>query len=247
MAKGLRRAARAVASSCLVLSLNIYVFAIVLYEILGNEPSADPWFRTLPLSMWTLLVDGTLLDNMGIVVDELLRIEAFHAVTIFMMFTLLSAMLILNMLIGVLCEVVSGVAALEKEEAAIDLMKRSVLGILKRLDADGTGEITEAMMEQLTDDPLAIEVLYDLQVDVDYLMEIKDMMISDPARTLTITEVMDLILSIRGDRSPLMKDMVGSSRFLTWKINAVTDQMEDRIAEIISRMLLARPEESIPI
>mmetsp|Transcript_22493 Transcript_22493/g.49672 ORF Transcript_22493/g.49672 Transcript_22493/m.49672 type:complete len:151 (-) Transcript_22493:101-553(-) len=138
------------------------------------------------------------------------------------------------MLIGVLCEVVSGVAASEKEEAAITLMKRSVLGILKRLDVNGTGEITAAMLEQLADDPLATQVLDDLQVDVGYLMDLKDLLISAPLKNLSIIEVMDLILSIRGDRFPTMKDIIDSGRFLGARVDACMLQLESRIMSRIA-------------
>ena len=51
---------------------------------------------------------------------------------------LVSAITIMNMLIGILCEVVSKVAAAEKENAAREEVRDTILQMLKRLDADGS-------------------------------------------------------------------------------------------------------------
>merc|ERR1719198_2818302 len=76
-------------------------------------------FRTMTLCMWTLLMDGTLmLDNSAPLMTELLFSDQFHFVlagSIFLAYALLSAMLILQMLIGVLCDVVSKVGAEQDE------------------------------------------------------------------------------------------------------------------------------------
>merc|ERR1719443_1215375 len=110
-------------------------------------------------------MDGTLMDDTGTVLGLLLQEESWHSMVVFTIFMLLSALTLMNMLIGVLCEVVSAVGAAEKEEAAINLVKRSVLVLLKRLDADGSGEISREELRQVLVDPEACEVLGELEVD----------------------------------------------------------------------------------
>merc|ERR1712110_974103 len=95
------------------------------------------------LCMWTLLMDGTLLDAPGVVLNRLVHRGEFNttvAVIIFLVFILLSALTVMNMLIGILCEVVNAVAASEKEESDIAVMKNSILLELKKFD-DGDGMI----------------------------------------------------------------------------------------------------------
>merc|ERR1719161_112067 len=70
----------------------------------------------------------------------------------------------------------STVAAGEKEEAAITLVKESLLLMLKNLDKDKSGEISRAEFEMVIEDQEALEVLRELQVDVLYLMEMQDML-----------------------------------------------------------------------
>merc|ERR1712190_674117 len=99
--------------------------------------------------MWTLLMDGTFMDSTGTVLGDLKTLTeqgsagAGLAVLVFLIFILLSAMTVLNMLIGVLCEVVSAVGASEKDEAAIRAVKSSIWLQLKDIDVDGNDKISQ--------------------------------------------------------------------------------------------------------
>merc|ERR1712113_295204 len=95
------------------------------------------------------------------------------SVIIFFVFILLSALTVMNMLIGVLCEVVSQVAATEKEEAAITLMKETILGMLKQYDTNGRFMIGRDEMEEVLTEPMTQGVLLGLEVDVEYLQDLQ--------------------------------------------------------------------------
>ena len=59
-----------------------------------------------------------------------------------MLFVLRTKLTIMNMLVGVLCEVVSAVAATERDNAASKVRKASVLLELKRFEVYSNGKIT---------------------------------------------------------------------------------------------------------
>merc|ERR1719443_302576 len=65
MIKGMRKAVRSVASSLIMVLLLIYVFAIVLHSLLKDEGQVKDNFSTVGLAMWTLWLDGTLMDSIG--------------------------------------------------------------------------------------------------------------------------------------------------------------------------------------
>merc|ERR1719443_866971 len=109
-------------------------------------------------------MDGTLMDDTGTVLGLLLQEESWHSMVVFTIFMLLSELTLMNMLIGVLCEVVSAVGAAEKEEAAINLVKGSLLLMLKRLDEDGSGTINKEELHSVFVDPQAQETLCEIQV-----------------------------------------------------------------------------------
>merc|ERR1719324_95573 len=110
-------------------------------------------------------MDGALMDSAGSRLTDLREAGRYHVVMIFLIFMLLSAMTMMNMLIGVLCEVVSAVAADEKEEAAVKLMKSTILVMLKNLDVDGNGVVDEEEIMEVCNDPDALDVLNALQID----------------------------------------------------------------------------------
>merc|ERR1719329_875172 len=100
--------------------------------------------------MWTLFIDGTLLDNCGELLRTLLDLgtgATILSVLIFLAFMMLAAITIMNMLIGVLCEVVSTVSQTEKDEAAIKLLKQTILLELRKFDDNNDGVIGKDELE----------------------------------------------------------------------------------------------------
>merc|ERR1711871_1525655 len=120
MIKGCIRALRAILSSLILVSLMTYIWAIVLHMILKDERDLNDhisenvlwWgldFSTIPRCMWNLWLNGTLLlDN----ASPLMSILIFHrkphiclAGILFVAFVVLTALLIVQMVIGILCDV----------------------------------------------------------------------------------------------------------------------------------------------
>merc|ERR1719478_2088197 len=118
------------------------------------------------------------MDSLGSLILNMFELSFLHALcswTVFMSFVLLSAMTVMNMLIGVLCEVVSDVAATEREEQAIFMLKGSLLLMLKGLDADNSGELSREEFESVLNHDDALGVLQAIDVDVSYLLELNGM------------------------------------------------------------------------
>merc|ERR1719453_3056203 len=103
----------------ILIGLMVYIWAIMMHMLMKDEEEFNDnlWketqlsFETMTKCIWTLIMDGTLmLDNSAPLMTELLfagKFNFFLAGAFFVAYALLSAMLILQMLIGVLCDVVS--------------------------------------------------------------------------------------------------------------------------------------------
>jgi len=248
MIKGMKASARAVGSSLLMVAMLIYVFAIVMHMALNDDERMKEYFGTLPLCMWTLLLDGTLMDNTGAVLARLREnadITSSLSVGVFMAFILLSAMTVMNMLIGVLCEVVSTVAQNEKDEAAIRVMKDSILVQLKRFDVNNNGCIS---MEELSDvmrDPQAREVLEMLEVDMGYLMDLQLLLYHDANDEVRIQTIMDLILASRGDLPTTVTHLVRCQAFMRSVVMGEVSRLQDSL-EASFKESLAKPANPPP-
>lgn len=241
MVHGVTSASRAVGCALLMLALLIYVFAILMHTILSQEEIVTGKFNSLPLSMWTLLIDGTFMDSLGTVCLLIFQLSWPHAMvawTCFMAFVLLSAMTVMNMLIGVLCEVVADVAATEREEQAIAMLKGSLLLMLKGLDADKSGELSREEFESVLHNNDAIGVLQAIDVDVSYLLELNGMHYSqDDDNNLTIPFIMEQILAVRGDRDATVKDIIDAHTFTRWSIQIALAEHRQEMTTILKSLL----------
>merc|ERR1719215_2047309 len=103
-----------------MVSMLVYVFGIVLLMVnKGADEAIAENFGSLGNVMWTLVMDGTLLDNTGDVLmtfREQRSLSGWFSVFAFLLFVLLSAVTVMNMLIGILCAVVSAVEEGERTE-----------------------------------------------------------------------------------------------------------------------------------
>merc|ERR1719335_1087701 len=128
--KGMVTAMKSVVYVMALLILLTYVFAIAFTQLSVNTDVGDWAFSNVALSMYSLLIYGTLLDELSSLTDAM-RAEVPHQLPILFLFIGLSSMTVMNMLIGVLCEVVSAVADKEKEEIMTETVSAKMLEIVK--------------------------------------------------------------------------------------------------------------------
>jgi len=115
------------------------------------------------------------MDNIGQLVAAL-GDESMIFPVVFYTFVLISALTVMNMLIGILCEVVSAVTTTEREELTVTYVKASLREILMQggLDQDGDGMISKVEFAQILDNPAAARILAGCGVDVFGLVELAD-------------------------------------------------------------------------
>jgi hypothetical protein len=243
MVKGMRKAMRAVVSTCGLLFLLVYAWAIVLHALLKEEETMSRWFGTLPLCMWTLLMDGTLLDSTGIVLTKARDLgwpSGTVSVIFFFAFMGMSAFMMMNLLIGVLCEVVSQVSSQERDEAGIKLVKESIMEELVRHDVDGSGTISNQELINVLSNPRSRLVLKTLKVDLNYLHDFRDLLVGNSTE-IPIKKAMELVVMCRGDIPANVSNMADSQRitraFIERAMLMVQSHLETGLARIEGKMM----------
>lgn len=224
----------------------VYVFAIIMFTLLKDhaeeliDEDKDMYdeividrFERLGMCMWTLLVDGTFMDGIGLVTRALIKKSYVMPLIVMMVFVLASALTVMNMLIGVLCEVVSAVAAAEKEAHAVAIVKDRLLYMLKAMDEDGSGQISKTEIKAILRDAGALQTLRDLHVDPFNLMDQLAMNFEESPE-LSIFHIMDTILMLRGDRPPTMKDLLESMTFNRWKLNKAAEDLSAKTCRSVA-------------
>eukprot|EP00439_Symbiodinium_sp_Y106_P063379 s1557_g9.t2 len=290
LVNGMRAAARAVISALmLIIGLN-YVFAIIINMFLrdihypmcgsGNVSSGscseegnmmERKFNTLGVSMWSLALHGTFMDAISDLLEDMRDLEnletgggwvlAWSMIFVFFLYVLLTNITVMNMLIGIVCEVVSEVKLSDEKNTAVVYLKRNLRNLLIELDEDNNNQISKRELHAASKLPRAREVLKELDVDVDNLIVLTEPLFEQDAdagreQEVTREELLNVILDMRGDRDVRMEDIVelrcDIRRFVHRQTNELvkkTDEIaghiesiERKLAELLARQTSAREE-----
>ncbi|CAJ1407278.1 unnamed protein product [Effrenium voratum] len=180
LAKSIVRAMHAVFYILFLLVLVTYFFAIVFTTQLGvpgtpragpfDEPTAQQLFSDMGSSMMSLFTYGTLADELA---------SAFHAIKaesallfwLFTLFVVISGITLLNMLIGVLCQVVEDNSREhEKQKMLVDL-KSSLEEAFEALDTSHDGKISEEEFQMMRTDPNVMDIFFRLGMEEEAMVE----------------------------------------------------------------------------
>ncbi|KAK3247229.1 hypothetical protein CYMTET_43270 [Cymbomonas tetramitiformis] len=148
MVKSMAAAVRSVSGTFILIIGNMYVFGIVLTQwgkesgIVEDGVDMEVYFGSIPDSFLTLMQLLVFDDTF-----ELIR-ACMHASTIIgwilIFFIIVGAFTILNMLIGVLCEVVANTCREEREK----ILRAKVSSAFLGMDDDGNGVISRVEFEE---------------------------------------------------------------------------------------------------
>eukprot|EP00929_Paragymnodinium_shiwhaense_P052961 TRINITY_DN2651_c0_g4_i1.p1 TRINITY_DN2651_c0_g4~~TRINITY_DN2651_c0_g4_i1.p1 ORF type:complete len:636 (+),score=147.39 TRINITY_DN2651_c0_g4_i1:141-2048(+) len=222
MIKGLLAAARSVFFTLVLLIGLLFIFGIAFVQMAKDYDVGVTYFSSVPSSMYFLLVHGTLLLSTDYKALELRAEGGLMLTSIFFVFILLGAVLIMNVLIGVLCEVVSAVALVEKEEMLVNYVRAKLEKVMAIIDEDGGGTISREEFGLILENIDAMEALIDVGVDVVGLVDFADFIFGDdgmedsnrPQVELTLSEFLEVILQLRGSNNASVKDMVDLRKFV---------------------------------
>lgn len=220
--KGISAATRSVFFTLCLLALMIYIFAIAFTQMCEDTDFGNEYFPTVPIAMNNLLLKGTLPDLAQFVEDA--GREGWFFQVLMLVFILLSSLTVLNMLVGVLVEVVSVVSAVEKEQMMVNFVKAELGEMLmnSEVDMNGNKHITKMEFQLLLQNPAAAKIIAEIGVDVVGLVDYADFIFRN-ADELSFPDFMELVMQLRGQNTPAVKDMVDLRQFVT---KLITDSVK---------------------
>mmetsp|Transcript_22162 Transcript_22162/g.49017 ORF Transcript_22162/g.49017 Transcript_22162/m.49017 type:complete len:472 (+) Transcript_22162:2-1417(+) len=152
LVKGIKNAVSVVFWIIAFLILVMYVFAIMFTSQLGDPNDKEPaegdeksgvhYFASIGDSMMTLFTNGVLGDNL-IQTLVIIKADSLFLFWSFLIFMCISSLTLLNMLIGVLCQVVGDTADAEGEANQIALLQMSLSDAFEKIDVSKDGIISE--------------------------------------------------------------------------------------------------------
>lgn len=222
--KGMAAATRSVLLTLSLMTVILYVFAIAFTQLAAKTALGENYFANIPLSMRNLLTYGTFYDNIGVIWQDLANEGAVYWI-LFLAYILLASLTVMNMLIGVLCEVVSAVAATENEQMTVLFVKSKMQELVQQsgIDEDNDGEISKTEFVKILENVEATRTLAEVGVDPVGLVDFADFIFEDDSlddgerrheRRLSFEDFMGVILELRGSNNATVKDIVDLRKFI---------------------------------
>mmetsp|Transcript_154857 Transcript_154857/g.288746 ORF Transcript_154857/g.288746 Transcript_154857/m.288746 type:complete len:733 (-) Transcript_154857:167-2365(-) len=233
--KGMAVATRSVFFTLVLLIIIIYLFAIAFTTLAKGTDIGDQYFDKVPHSMGTLLLGGILPDHSDIVNE--IGAEHFLFAAVFLFFMLLGSLTVMNMLVGVIVQVVSIVSAVEKEQMVVNFVKIQLRQILKSsgILAGSENNITKAEFESLLQKPEAARALHELGVDVVGLVDFTDFIFKDDVQ-ISFPTFMEMVLQLRGTNTATVKDIVDFRKFILSEMSRLEDKITGKILPSVNKL-----------
>lgn len=248
MVKAISAATRSVFFTLALLLIVLYVFGIAFTQTLKETEVGTAFFASVPDSMQTLVTQGTLLDNITDLMD-MLRATDWFSVLLMYVFIVLSAVTVMNMLIGVLCEVINGVAAAEKEMIQVSYVKDVIQKVMQMgIDQNGDGFIQKEEFFAMLGHLEAVEALKEVGVDVVQLPDFVDIIFENATHNednepqLSFADFMQMVLQLRGSNTATVKDIADHRKWLVRKMEAHEEKMQEVVRAAMSKEHMISPK-----
>jgi len=222
-------AMRAVGSAMVLLVMALYAWGITMHSFLKDEDDLYDYWGTVTRCMMTLLANGAFGDSIG----EVLRDIAGNGPALIAMlaFVVFASLTVLNMLVGVLCEVVTEVSHAEAEEVALSKLKDTVLVMLMRIDEDGGGTISRDELAGILRDAEALAVMNDLNISVHHFIDMTEMHFEE-GDDMSIPNIMKLLVDNQGDRPTSVQDLCNFHEVQSWGRKKDLLLIQDEVASL---------------
>jgi hypothetical protein len=226
MIKGMMTASASVGYTLGLLMIITYVFAIALVHLSMPYDFHDAYFIDVPTAMYSLIIYGCFLDALSDFCDAI-RAESMPCLVCASLYICLASMTVLNMLIGVLCEVISAVAQEEKESMMVDKVREKFGSILLNLDQNNDGLICWQEFQQIVVMPDALRALESVDVDPIAMVDMCEEFFVDDGESVKVSfdDFMRMILDLRGGQTATLKDVMDLRKTANSKFREVRDSI----------------------
>jgi len=211
----------------ILLTSLLYVFSILFVQVARdtalNEKGA---YRDVPSAMMSLVLSG-LIPDMAPATYAFAKEHVLYA-ALFMVFVFLGFVTIMNMLIGVLVQVVSVVATVEAETNQLTDVKSVLLG--NHLDLKEDDTISMHQINLLLGDEAIAAGLGELSIDTEALMNHSQVVFCG-REDITMYDFWQLAVQHRGGNVAKVKDLVNIRQFIYSELASLGSQVA-RLNEI---------------
>jgi hypothetical protein len=173
--------------------------------------------------------------------DDVAR-ETPYLWPVMLSFILLASLTMMNMLTGVLVEVVSVLSAVEKESMMVSHVATSLRQCMAFLNKDTGVDLTHAEFRHLLVQPEIASIVQEAGVDVVCILEQSDLIFEalheeDSDGEMSFEKFIDTILNMRTANAATVKDIQSNIRVLSKTVKSTATESEDNLARQIGAEL----------
>lgn len=219
--KGLAIASRAVLFAQLLLIVFVYIFAIAFFSLLEGTDIGRYYFPDLGKAMLTLLFRVCFFEGLAELAEAMFN-EHFLLGILLSFFVVIGPLTSLNLLVGILVQVVQTLEAGEKAEGAQFYLEESIMRVFTALDENGDGMLDRDEFLSLLKNQSVIKALSGCGLDVLTLAEHADM-IYRGEESLSLKDFISETLELRGDKVATVKDIFDLKRMMLTEIEGMIE------------------------
>lgn len=256
--RGITRALKSVCTTLMMLVVLLLIFAIIFKTQSNDDDAMRHLFPSILDAIWLLLMRGTFLDSPSVAFYEIYD-KSVTLACVFVLFIFLSSFTVLNMLIGILCDVVCQVSQMEKDDNAVSFLKTTLLDLLECYDKNEDRHLGLAEFELLMVNPEMHLILERFDVDAGGLSSLKDILFEQvekevlvgededgsqiyqkvkEERDLSFGEFLQVVLRLRGQNNATVMDIVDLREYVRKRL--------DRLDKVLPDLLVAASPQATP-
>jgi hypothetical protein len=226
-----------------LVGLMVYTWGIFIHMLMKDEDDFnkelkekyDYEFTNMMDCIWTLLMAGTLmLDNAAPLMHVLLFnkdvVKILVGVAV-LSYCFLSALLILQMLIGVLCDVVSIVGQERRDAECVGLVRQELLHDLKSMDG-GDGKISKDELVRLMEGKRSKTLLKKLNINRPFVLTLATLMFPDEDTQVPVRTILELLIMCRGDNNATVQIISSALCFLSNELTELHNSMDEHMESL---------------
>lgn len=239
--KGITAATKAVVWTAILLVIITYTWAILFTNEYHQGPlkdddvtegSAEEFFGSMGKSMLSLLVMGTILDDVTACTTVIRDTENIWMLSAFIIYILINSFTMMNMLVGILVEVVGNTADEEKKRLLEEKVRDSIKSIFIEMDKDKSGMVSRKEFQEMRRHKTVARALNDLQIkekQFDMYCELLfEKTETGEETSIGFEKLLNMILRLRPGTAVSSLDFAAFAQ----TVSGATAQMRDRIARL---------------
>jgi voltage-gated sodium channel len=246
--RGITTSLRPVSIAVGLLLIIIYIFSVLFRSLVDPGGFLErEYFPSVTYTMFFLLMHGTFLDSVGTKGFVINREGNYVLLFLFLIYIFMTSFLMLNMLIGVVCEMVSEVKHGEHEYLAKVTLQSELYDIMDVYDEDGNGTLNKFEFERFIRNVEVMQALHNFNVDIRGLRTLSEMMFSHVSPgddvALGFDEIMSLAVRLKGTSACRVEDIVKLRDFTKHRLQTLEEHLmtNQRMLEERLRRSLSDP------